>query len=97
MKFLRQIIPAFAIVLFMSACQSTPNHKHEPVNSTESGAHAAGDNDTGTNRFDTLSPSQPNGMDTTGEQTGRMNNTPGNNNRTNAQNLDTGIHKTGKQ
>jgi len=97
MKFLKKIIPVFAIVLSMYACRSTPNHMHEPVNSTESGSNAAGNNDSGSNRFDTLSPSQPNGMDTTGEQTGRMNNTPGNNNRSNAQNLDTGIHKSVKK
>ena len=97
MKFLRQIIPVLAVMLFMFACQSTPNHKDEPVNSTVSGSHAAGDNDTGTNHFDTLHPVEPNGMDTTGEQTGRMNNTYGNNQKSNAQKLDTGINKTRKQ
>lgn len=97
MKFIKCIIASFFLMLFFLACRSTPNHMHEPVISTESGSHAAGNNDTGSNHFDTLHPAQPNGMDTTGEQTGRMNNTYGNTNTTNAQNLDTGIHKTGKQ
>jgi len=97
MKIIRHLLVMFTTVLFMTACQSTPNHKQEPVNSTESGSGAVINNDTDVNKSDTLSPSQPNGMDTTGEQTGRMNNTPGNKNKSNAQNLDTGINKTSKQ
>ncbi len=97
MKFLKQILAIFFFTLFLSACQPTPNHKHEPVNSTESGSNAAGNNDTGSNIHDTLYPAQPNGMDTSGEQTGRMNNTPGGRNSSNAQKLDTGIHKVSKQ
>lgn len=97
MKYLKSIIPVLAFGILIGACQSTPNHQHDPVNSTESGSMAAGDNDTGTNNYDTLHPAQPNGMDTTGEQTGRMNNTPGNTKSSNAQHIDTGIHKTGKK
>ena len=97
MKFLKLIIAVFSFASIMYACRSTPNHMHEPVISTESGSNAAGNYDSSTNHFDTLHPVQPNGMDTTGEQTGRMNNTPGNNKTSNAQNLDTGIHKTSKQ
>lgn len=97
MKMIRLFIVGFSLVLIISACQSTPNHMQEPVNSTESGSYAAGDKDTGTTRFHTLHTMQPTGMDTTGEQTGRMNNTPGNNNTNNAQNHDTVVHKTGNQ
>lgn len=81
MKFLRKIIPLFAIILLMNACRSTPNHMHDPVNSTESGSNAAGDHDTGTNHYDTIAPLP---HDTTGEQTRRMNNTLGNGGATNA-------------
>ncbi len=72
MKILRHFIAVFAVVLFFTACQSTPNHLHEPVNSTESGSSAAsGDGSVS----DTLNPVQPNGIDTSGEQTGRMTST----------------------
>lgn len=74
MKMIRYLIVVFTVVLFMTSCGPTPNHLHEPVNSTESGSGAVSNNDA-SNRFDTASPAQPNGMDTTGEQTGRMNNT----------------------
>lgn len=47
---------------------------HEPVNSTESGSFADGSYDSGSNKYDTLSPAKP--VDTTGEQTGRMNAAP---------------------
>ena len=72
MKILRTLIATFAIVTFFSACGPTPNHLHDPVNSTESGSSAAsGDGAVS----DTLSPVGPNGIDTSGEQTGRMTNT----------------------
>ncbi len=83
MKILRHLIVGLAVILFVTACQSTPNHMHDPVNSAESGSNAAIENDTGTNHFDTLHPVQPNGMDTSGEQTGRMNNTLGTKGTTN--------------
>lgn len=72
MKILKQSVALLLIIFFLSACGSTPNHSHEPVNSTESGSSAAsGDGSVS----DTLSPVQPNGIDTSGEQTGRMTNT----------------------
>ena len=81
MKFIKKIIPLFAIVLIIGACRSTPNHMHEPVTSTESGSNAAGNYDTGSNHYDTVAPLP---TDTTGEQTGRMNNTLGNRGGNNA-------------
>ncbi len=47
----------------------------EPVNSTMSGSHATQTSDS--SKADTLNPGQPNGLDTSGEQTGRMNRTMG--------------------
>ncbi len=64
MKFIKYLIFIFAIVLFNSSCKPTPNHIHNPVNSTMSGSHATQDNDT-SNNYDTLRPGQPNSMDTT--------------------------------
>lgn len=72
MKIFRQFIAAFAVVLLFAACRSTPNHLSEPVNSTESGSSAASGDGAAS---DTLNPVQPNGIDTSGEQTGRMTNT----------------------
>ena len=72
MKILRTLIAIFAIVTFFSACGPTPNHLHDPVNSTESGSSAASGDGAAS---DTLNPVQPNGIDTSGEQTGRMTNT----------------------
>lgn len=48
----------------------------EPVNSTMSGSHATDTSDS--SKADTLNPVQPNALDTTGEQTGRMNKPMGN-------------------
>lgn len=72
MKLLMRFISILAIIVFFTACRSTPNHLHEPVNSTESGSSAASGDGAAS---DTLSPVQPNGIDTSGEQTGRMTNT----------------------
>lgn len=55
------------------ACTSTPNKDNGDKNSTPSGDYSAGNSDSA-NLHDTLHPVKPNGMDTTGEQTGRMNN-----------------------
>lgn len=75
MKIFRNGIVAVAVILFFAACRSTPNHLSEPVNSTESGSGVdLGDGLT----TDTISPVQPNGIDTSGEQTGRMTNTTAN-------------------
>jgi len=60
------------MILFFAACNSDPIDKTH--NNTSSGSYAAGNSDS-TNLNDTLHPAQPNGMDTTAEQTGRMNNT----------------------
>lgn len=48
---------------------------HEPVNSTASGDYSTATN--GHDQGDTLYPSQPDALDTSGEQTGRMNRTLG--------------------
>jgi len=72
MKIFRLFIAVFTAVLFFTACNPTPNHLSEPVNSTESGSSAASGDGSAS---DTLSPVQPNGIDTSGEQTGRMTNT----------------------
>lgn len=72
MKILRNFFAAFAIVLFFTACRSTPNHLNEPVNSTESGSGVDVSNGAPS---EAISPVQPNGIDTSGEQTGHMTNT----------------------
>jgi hypothetical protein len=59
--------------LLLFACTSTPNKNNSDKNSTPSGDYSAGNSDSA-NLHDTLHPVKPNGMDTTGEQTGRMNN-----------------------
>lgn len=48
---------------------------HDPVNSTASGDFSTATN--GTDQGDTLNPTQPDALDTSGEQTGRMNRTMG--------------------
>jgi photosystem II stability/assembly factor-like uncharacterized protein len=72
MKFLKQLVVILSVAFIFTACRSTPNHIHEPVNSTESGSSAASGDEAAS---DTASPVQPNGIDTSGEQTGRMTNT----------------------
>jgi len=72
MKFLKQFVVILSVAFIFTACRSTPNHIHEPVNSTESGSSAASGDEAAS---DTASPVQPNGIDTSGEQTGRMTNT----------------------
>lgn len=69
-RFTNLVIVILAIVFFAS-CRPTPNHLHNPVNSTESGSGVYEGNN---NNSDTLAPAN-NGIDTSGEQTGRMNNT----------------------
>jgi|GEM_PF-1577573 hypothetical protein len=59
--------------MMLFACTSTPNKDNGDKNSTPSGDYSAGNSDSA-NLHDTLHPVKPNGMDTTGEQTGRMNN-----------------------
>jgi hypothetical protein len=76
MNFFKNLFVFFVVIFSIASCQSTPNHMHEPFNSTESGSFADGSYDSGSNKYDTLSPAQPNGIDTTGEQTGRMNSAP---------------------
>lgn len=63
-----------SVLLFsFYSCRSRINQMHEPVNSTASGDFSTATN--GNDQGDTLSPAQPNALDTTGEQTGRMNKT----------------------
>ena len=76
MKFIKNLFIVLIVTFSIASCQSTPNHMHEPVNSTMSGSFADGSYDSSSNKYDTLSPAQPNGIDTTGEQTGRMNSAP---------------------
>lgn len=76
MKNYIQIIILFLGILLISSCQSRPNQMKERVNSTMSGSHATKTSDS--SKTDTLSPVQPNGLDTSGEQTGRMNRPMGN-------------------
>ena len=72
MKILKSFVVILSIAFIFTACRSTPNHLQEPVNSTESGSSAASGDGAAS---DTASPVQPNGIDTSGEQTGRMTNT----------------------
>ena len=69
------VLVFFGLLVFYS-CNSRPNEMKEPVNSTMSGSHATKTSDS--SKSDTLNPVQPNGMDTSGEQTGRMNKPLGN-------------------
>lgn len=62
-----------ASAVCMVACTSNTNQDKSMKNTTPSGDYSAGNSDSA-NFHDTIHPSQPNGMDTTGEQTGRMNN-----------------------
>jgi len=63
----------FFSLLFFSCNRDPVQADPGTPNSTNSGSYEAG-NDNRANVMDTLYPSQPNGIDTTGEQTGRMNN-----------------------
>ena len=72
MKYIKNIAVFVLSVFFFVSCNSDPIDKTH--NNTSSGSYAAGNSDS-TNLNDTLHPAQPNGMDTSGEQTGRMNNT----------------------
>lgn len=76
MKPVKNLFIVSIVILATASCQSTPNHMHDPVNSTMSGSFEDGSYDSSSNKYDTLSPAQPNGIDTTGEQTGRMNSAP---------------------
>ena len=74
MKNIKQlVIVAFVAFLFASCTNGNPNDQSDAPNSTRSGSYSAGDNDS-TNVTTPIAPSQPNGMDTRGEQTNRMNN-----------------------
>jgi len=70
MKRFTNLVIVILGVVFLASCNPTPNHLHNPVNSTESGSGVSESN----NNTDTLSP-VANGIDTSGEQTGRMTNT----------------------
>jgi hypothetical protein len=72
MKHIKQALIIFCSMVLL-ACTSTPNKDNGDKNSTPSGDYSAGNSDSA-NLHDTLHPVHPNGMDTTGEQTGRMNN-----------------------
>jgi hypothetical protein len=72
MKHIKQVFIIVCTILFIR-CTSTPNKDNGNKNSTPSGDYSAGNSDSA-NLHDTLNPAKPNGMDTTGEQTGRMNN-----------------------
>ena len=61
------------MIFLFSSCSSDTTDKG-PGNNTTSGSYVTESSDS-TNILDTVRPAQPNGMDTTGEQTGRMNNT----------------------
>ena len=76
MKKFITILGIFLAILLLNSCQSRPNQMKEPVNSTMSGSHATKTSDS--SKTDTLNPVQPNGLDTSGEQTGRMNRPIGN-------------------
>jgi len=68
------LLIASTVFVFAACTNGNPNDHNDMSNSTSSGSYSAGNTDS-TNGTDTLAPVQPNGMDTTGEQTGRMNNT----------------------
>ena len=72
---MKQITNMFfvAIIFFFFSCSSDTADKGTG-NNTTSGSYATGNSDSA-NLHDTLHPVQPNGMDTSAEQTGRMNNT----------------------
>lgn len=72
MKHIKHVLLIVCTILFI-ACTSTPNKDNGDKNSTPSGNYSAGNSDSA-NMHDTIHPAKPNGMDTTGEQTGRMNN-----------------------
>ncbi len=69
---MKHLLIILCSILFIG-CTSTPNKDNGDKNSTPSGDYSAGNSDSA-NLRDTLHPAKPNGMDTTGEQTGRMNN-----------------------
>jgi hypothetical protein len=73
MKHLRQAIFIGTMIFLFASCSSDTTDKGTG-NNTHSGSYAAGNSDSTTIK-DTVHPAQPNGMDTTAEQTGRMNNT----------------------
>lgn len=72
MKHIKRLFVLVCSILVIG-CTSTPNRNNGDKNSTPSGDYSAGNADSA-NVHDTLNPVKPNGMDTTGEQTGRMNN-----------------------
>ncbi|HXR84666.1 MAG TPA: hypothetical protein VN722_10175 [Hanamia sp.] len=74
MKQIKLLLALFFSLLIFSCNRDPVQADPGTPNSTNSGSFEAG-NDNRANVMDTLYPSQPNGMDTTGEQTGRMNNT----------------------
>ena len=67
------VLISFVAFLFASCTNGNPNDHSDMPNSTSSGSYSAGNNDS-TSVTTPIPPSQPNGMDTTGEQTNRMNN-----------------------
>jgi hypothetical protein len=71
MKQIRQVIFIVAMIFVFASCSSDTTDKGTG-NNTNSGSYATGDSDRVTT--DTINPAQPNGMDTSAEQTGRMNN-----------------------
>lgn len=73
MKEIKLLLATFLCLLLFSCNRDPVQADPGTPNSTNSGSYEAG-NDYRGNVMDTLYPSQPNGMDTTGEQTGRMNN-----------------------
>ena len=62
-------------VLGFLSCRSRINDMHHPVNSTASGDYSTYTD--GYDQNDTLWPVKPDALDTSGEQTGRMNRTLG--------------------
>jgi hypothetical protein len=71
MKAIKNILFIAGAIFILSSCSSDTTDE-ETGNNTTSGSYATTDSDS-TNLNDTIHPMQ-NGMDTTGEQTGRMNN-----------------------
>lgn len=73
MKHTRHAMFIAAMIFLFASCSSDTTDKGTG-NNTNSGSYATGDS-AGVSPADTLNPVQPNGMDTSAEQTGRMNNT----------------------
>ena len=71
MKSIKNILFILCSLFILASCSSDTTNEGTG-NNTTSGSYSTTDSDT-TNLNDTIHPMQ-NGMDTTGEQTGRMNN-----------------------